>query len=189
MKKKSILIMLLILSIALVIVGCNESTENEEEKNIDKITSFEECVKAGNPVMESYPRQCTDGTNTFTEEIKMKACTKEYNPVCGYIQIQCVTQPCEPIRTTFPNLCEAENANAQNITAGECKEKKDELNLKNECESFNGNWLEESKECTGINKTQCEELDGYFNECASACRNDPDAEICTMQCVIVCQFN
>lgn len=32
-----------------------------------KITSFEECAAAGNPIMESYPERCTtkDGT-TFT---------------------------------------------------------------------------------------------------------------------------
>jgi len=33
------------------------------------ITNFEECIAAGNPVMESYPRQCSDGDNTFTEDI------------------------------------------------------------------------------------------------------------------------
>lgn len=33
------------------------------------ITTFEECVAAGNPVMESYPRQCRDGNNTFVENI------------------------------------------------------------------------------------------------------------------------
>ena len=35
-----------------------------------EITSFEECVAAGNPVMESYPRQCrTEDGNLFVEEI------------------------------------------------------------------------------------------------------------------------
>ena len=33
------------------------------------ITTFEECVGKGNPVMESYPRQCRDGERTFTENI------------------------------------------------------------------------------------------------------------------------
>lgn len=36
----------------------------------DTITSFEECVAAGNPVMESYPRQCrTADGDLFVEEI------------------------------------------------------------------------------------------------------------------------
>ncbi len=34
------------------------------------ITNFEECVSAGNLIMESYPRRCNSGGETFTEEIK-----------------------------------------------------------------------------------------------------------------------
>lgn len=30
------------------------------------INSFADCVAAGNPIMESFPEQCSDGTNTFT---------------------------------------------------------------------------------------------------------------------------
>jgi hypothetical protein len=33
------------------------------------ISSFEDCVAAGNPVMESYPRQCAAGGQTFVEDI------------------------------------------------------------------------------------------------------------------------
>lgn len=36
----------------------------------EEITNFEECVKAGNPVMESYPRQCRAGDKTFVEMIQ-----------------------------------------------------------------------------------------------------------------------
>ena len=40
------------------------------KKQFPKIDSFEECVSAGNPVMESHPRQCrtTDGKH-FVEKI------------------------------------------------------------------------------------------------------------------------
>ena len=35
----------------------------------EEINSFDDCVKAGNPVMESYPRQCaTPDGRSFTEE-------------------------------------------------------------------------------------------------------------------------
>lgn len=34
-----------------------------------EITNFEQCVAAGNPVMESYPRQCRAGDTTFVEPI------------------------------------------------------------------------------------------------------------------------
>ena len=33
------------------------------------VTTFEECAAAGNPVMESYPRQCRHGEELFVEEI------------------------------------------------------------------------------------------------------------------------
>lgn len=33
------------------------------------VATFEECVAAGNAVMESYPRQCRAGEQTFTENI------------------------------------------------------------------------------------------------------------------------
>lgn len=34
------------------------------------ITSFDECVNAGNPVLESYPEQCvTEDGRSFTREI------------------------------------------------------------------------------------------------------------------------
>ena len=35
------------------------------------ITNFEECIAAGNPILESHPRQCMDKTQnkTFVEEI------------------------------------------------------------------------------------------------------------------------
>ncbi|MDO8552641.1 MAG: Gmad2 immunoglobulin-like domain-containing protein [bacterium] len=33
------------------------------------VTTFEECVAAGNSVMESYPRQCRHGDQSFTESL------------------------------------------------------------------------------------------------------------------------
>ena len=46
----------------------------------------------------------------------------------------------------------------------------------------------EYNECLGLDQNQCLSLGGEFNECASACRNDPNAEICTLQCVVTCQL-
>jgi hypothetical protein len=42
-------------------------SKNEAPKPL--VTNFEECVSAGNAVMESYPRQCNAGGQTFTEFI------------------------------------------------------------------------------------------------------------------------
>lgn len=39
--------------------------------------NFEECVAMGNPVMESYPRQCKHGEETFVEEVEDYSTGKE----------------------------------------------------------------------------------------------------------------
>lgn len=178
----------------LLLAGC--TTVRAPEIPEGQVTGFEECVAMGNPVMESYPRQCSHNGQVFIEEIEevdspvsqddRKPCTREYMPVCGEVQVQCIKAPCPPIKTTFSNRCEAENADATNIADGVCED--EAPNPEGACLSFDGNWLSDSQECEGMSKEQCETLGGIFNECASACRNDPEAEICTMQCVIVCQF-
>ncbi len=41
--------------------------------SIDQITNFEECIEAGYPAMESYPRQCrTPDGRSFTESIAIE---------------------------------------------------------------------------------------------------------------------
>jgi hypothetical protein len=56
------------------------------------------------------------------------------------------------------------------------------------CTDKGGQWSSAFKECTGIDSAACSAIGGKFNECASACRNDPQAQMCTMQCVQVCDF-
>lgn len=61
---------LIILALIVVIGGVLIFT-GEGSNNNGAISSFEECVDAGNPVMESYPRQCrTQDGRLFVEEIK-----------------------------------------------------------------------------------------------------------------------
>jgi len=43
--------------------------ENREKDSQISVTNFIECAAAGNPVMESYPRQCRHGEQTFIEDI------------------------------------------------------------------------------------------------------------------------
>jgi len=55
-------IILTISVLAIIFIsGCSETVE---------ITNFEECIAAGNPAMESYPRQCRANDITFVEEIE-----------------------------------------------------------------------------------------------------------------------
>jgi len=65
-----------------------------------EINNFKECVAAGNPIMESYPRQCIAKNQTYTEIIENfcteipEVCATIYEPVCGY-----------PLEETFSNSC------------------------------------------------------------------------------------
>jgi hypothetical protein len=56
------------------------------------------------------------------------------------------------------------------------------------CISQGGTWDPQYDECVGVRPAQCEAIGGEYNECASACRHNPGAEACTLQCVQVCQL-
>jgi hypothetical protein len=96
------------------------------KNNINKIENFEECISAGNPVMESYPRQCSFNGSTFTESLKhvctnieslQTACTMEYNPVCG----EYLLNSGKTMYQTFGNGCSACAAmKVVSYTQGEC---------------------------------------------------------------------
>lgn len=58
-----------IIIILITVLGFLIWWQSNKEKPIP-ITNFEECVKAGNPVMESYPRQCNSKKGEhFSENI------------------------------------------------------------------------------------------------------------------------
>lgn len=80
MKKNIVLIIIIILIILLSLVLILFPKKG--------VTNFEECIEAGNPVMESYPRQCRHNGETFVEEIKNYV--SEDPEECLRIQILCV---------------------------------------------------------------------------------------------------
>jgi len=72
---------------------------------------------------------------------------------------------------------------------GEDAHEGEEHSAEEECLEHGGTWDEKHGECEGISSSDCSEIGGEFNECASACRHDKDAQICTLQCVLVCEFH
>jgi len=107
-----------------------EAIRNPIESTVE---SFEDCVAAGNPVMESYPRQCrTDDGKSFVEPVDLP------------------------------------------------------LPVDSQCKKYDGEWLSEWNECEYVSEPQCIAMNGDYYECESACRHDPNAEVCTEQCVPVC---
>ena len=59
---------------------------------------------------------------TCTDEMKQaEACTLEYAPVCGLVEVQCIKAPCYPVPETFSNGCSAcAQGNVTSYTEGEC---------------------------------------------------------------------
>lgn len=65
----------------------------------------------------------TSAKNTYVfikHEDRPAICTKEYMPVCGQVQVQCIKAPCHPVQETFGNACMAKAVWATDITQGEC---------------------------------------------------------------------
>ena len=58
------------------------------------------------------------------------------------------------------------------------------------CAQKQGVWYPEEKLCEAnqLSEVDCKAQGGEFNECASACRHDQKAEMCTLQCVLTCTF-
>jgi eight-cysteine-cluster-containing protein len=130
-------------------------------------------------IMESYPVQIRLNVEVKKEETD-RMCAQVITPdeVNGTIEtdhkpamMEIVVDGTTVYTTTFEQATETERSLAQ------------------QCEDAGGTWLDEFNECEYIDETVCAELGGTFDSCASACRNDPEADMCTMQCVPVCSFD
>ncbi|MDF1497917.1 MAG: Gmad2 immunoglobulin-like domain-containing protein [Patescibacteria group bacterium] len=69
MNKLLLIIITIIIMAGLGAWWLNFVYKNNKVEEVVKVNNFQECVKDGNPVMESYPRQCRAGKKTFTEYI------------------------------------------------------------------------------------------------------------------------
>lgn len=64
-----------------------------------------------------------DGNKIYCEESQrgVVACTQLYQPVCGYVQVECIKEPCDLQPQIFSNDCFAcANDRVQYYTMGEC---------------------------------------------------------------------
>lgn len=55
------------------------------------------------------------------EQRNSELCATIYQPVCATVEIQCIMAPCNPIKETFSNSCEAcRNGLVKSYTSGAC---------------------------------------------------------------------
>lgn len=54
-------------------------------------------------------------------EHRQTFCPAVYQPVCGALDVQCITTPCPPVLETYGNTCELERAGARFYHSGACK--------------------------------------------------------------------
>jgi len=112
MKKVTILILSLFL-----IAGCNI------------ITNFEDCVNAGNPILEIYPRQCKAGGRTFVEETCKDMSLSEAKAIarkeCGMLK---KTHICNEITNTWWIDLEVMKNNCNPACVVDVETKKAEIN-------------------------------------------------------------
>lgn len=71
----------------------SQPTGSQSTPNTQVITSFEECIAAGNPAMESYPRQCRANGQTFVEVIDNEQNTPDLITVSNPRANQIVSSP------------------------------------------------------------------------------------------------
>jgi hypothetical protein len=62
------------------------------------------------------------------------------------------------------------------------------------CTQSGGEWDSIHNECATMDAAAdirgfCEQNNGAYQECASACRHNPDADFCIQVCVQVCAIN
>lgn len=62
-QRKIIIIIIILIFIPFILIQLNVIKDNQ-------INSFEDCVAAGNPIMESYPRQCKVNEEIFVDIIE-----------------------------------------------------------------------------------------------------------------------
>ncbi|MGV8141238.1 MAG: hypothetical protein ACP5NW_02225 [Candidatus Woesearchaeota archaeon] len=187
MKINSIILFVSIFSI-LLLVGCSvpegPKACTEEAKicpdgsavgRTGPNCEFQEC-----PELELEANECSADERGKTD------CADTYEPVCGWFNdsIKCIKYPCASNYATACWACS--EPQVAYWTQGPCPRTNAEM--QDLCRDAGGIWLSESKECEDISEEQCSIMNGEFNECASACRNDPGAEVCTLQCIMVCQF-
>jgi len=71
--------------------------------------------------VESVTAINRDETECLPEQRGAVSCIEIYQPVCAIVKVLCIATPCDPVRETFENSCEAcMNSSVSAYTEGAC---------------------------------------------------------------------
>lgn len=79
-----------LIAVAIVLLALAWILASAVQEDAPEPTSFEECMAAGYPVAESYPRQCSTGAATFVEAVADRFATPPECVVAGCSNELCV---------------------------------------------------------------------------------------------------
>lgn len=165
---------------------------NEYEEAISAVTGFIApglcCVASGETRLDEVSaRDIAQNTQECTAEGAV-ADFETYNPnsKTWWFSILSPRSDCRPACVVFDETGETE----VNWRCGGLLLPEEEMSegFFDQCVEMGGEWIPEASECEYISQEDCTMLGGEFNECGSACRNDPEAQMCTMQCVPYCSL-
>lgn len=111
-----------VISLCLIFTGCT-SVANIDNKGVNLNQS-----KTNNQILKGTDYEpVINSSNTKLKAIdcqkEQRGCNDIYKPVCGYLQVECIQTPCDPIKQTFGNSCEAcRNKRVLSYTEGKCME-------------------------------------------------------------------
>lgn len=64
---------------------------------------------------------CPSEVVCLEESRDVDSCIEIYQPVCGSVRVDCISEPCDNVRETFSNSCDAcRNDRVYSYTEGEC---------------------------------------------------------------------
>lgn len=174
MNKNTKNIVIAVIAIALIATGiwtAAKSKDSSDTLNIDTSTGSSTVLSTGIPTGSND----SDNVNSQMSDGQMRdanGCITSANFVWDKKIGSCVHV--SKVSTSTSSISTNPTTNLSNAMA------------QNICTSAGGQWSEKARECNGISKNVCESIKGEFNECASACRNNPEAQVCTLQCVQIC---
>ncbi len=105
---------IILILITSFVIGCN----NNDTVSIDKDS------------IKEQPTGKLQAIDCLPEQRNVDGCIEIYQPVCGQMQVDCITAPCDPVKETFENSCKAcANLRVISYIEGDCIDNPDGIKV------------------------------------------------------------